>query len=359
MCRNLVKDTIKFEQFNIECYMVKMTPVELINNSTVAVFNPDNAEVFGYQRPLNLEHANQIAQYLLNNEDPIMLSTFLCAIDEEDMEFQNGKITINSKFRVIDGQHRIEGLKLIAKYYEERFFEINEHEYAVIICAIKPDQRVYEISTFIDINSKSKKVSTDLAIQLRSKIREEKTLMGRLTYDEQSFIEEVLNRVVNNLGDDEDSVWYKAFKNASTRNGIISINAFINSLRALVKKWIKIEGLSEDLNLENLVRLEKDITNSLKIIWDMIFIKWENCFDDKRFSKQFNIQKGIGVNAFHILFTNFMETYDFNQDNAISTFEQVIMNSNIAKADWLVSGPFGQFSSSAGYRELAKVISNG
>lgn len=356
---SLIKDTIKFEQFDIECYMIKMNPQELIDFTTVAIFDPKNPGDFGYQRPLNLEHANQIAQYLMNNQDPIMLSTFLCAINDNEIDYRKNQININSKLRILDGQHRIEGLKLVSKYHQDKFDKIKNQEYAVVIAAMKQDQEVYEISTFIDINSKSKRVSTDLAIQLRSKIREKKSVIGTMNYDLQGFIEEILNRVVKNLNKDETSVWYEAYKDATNRNGIISVNAFINSLRNIVKKLIRFNNLEDRLTIANIDSIEKEITKAIKDIWEIIFERWHGCFNHKRFNKQYNIQKGIGVNALHILFTKIMEINDLDLISSINTFESIIQTSYISEKDWLVSGPFAQYSSSAGYKELSRIIENG
>ncbi|MDM5352386.1 DGQHR domain-containing protein [Lysinibacillus sphaericus] len=350
---------LEITQFNVNSYLVKMKPIDLITHTTVAVYNPEESGKIGYQRPLNLQHAKAIADYLLQENNPIILSSILCAINSEDISFDSelSQVTIKDKVRIVDGQHRVEGLKIINNHFSDKFTELNENEYAITIIEIKPGQEIYEIETFVDINSKSKKVSTDLAIELRKTIRNKRSQEISVELNENDFIEEILSTVANVLNDDKNTVWYTAIKGSKGNDdGIITINAFINSLKGLMKKYLKM------VDLQYTVEEAHSISNQLKEIitdlWNIIKTKWPNCFEDGYYTKLFNIQKGIGVNALHIIFLDCLLETNFDYSNALEIFKTEIFNSEVTEKDWRTSGPFGQYSSGAGYKELARILIN-
>lgn len=353
------KKALKMKQFDLEFYVINLRPSELIEYSIIPFFNSETEE--GYQRPLNPLHSKSIAKFLLNNNNPIMISSILGAVDEDQIQYNplTKEIEIKGNIRIVDGQHRIKALKLVKENNSDKFEIIDSIDYPITLLCISEGQQIYEINTFIDINSKGKKVNTDLAIRLRSKIRTEQN-----SYNEKSEVLEEIGKVItDNLNKDINSIWYESIKDSPEKtNKIITLNAFSKSLIDLIKynQDFKNEFPSNFSN-EKISEISFTLSDMVSEAWEIISEKWKECFTNKvpAFNKSYSLQKGIGVNTMHIILAECYRSTNGNEEMALIEFEQILSKSNIEAKQWESGGNFSGYSSKAGFKDLSnKIIRN-
>jgi DGQHR domain-containing protein len=338
-------------------YVISMKVEELIDHTTVAYYDSNNPEDDGYQRPLVPSHYRKIAKYFQMQSEPILPPAILTAADPGSIEEDGVLLSIGGKLRVVDGQHRIEGIRYLKKVDITSFGKIEEYQFPVIIMIIKPEQKVHEIETFININSKGKKVSTDLAIQLRDKIRDKQKINFE---DNMQLIEATKTKVSNFLNKKIDSIWYESIRvgDEFSKGRPISINAFNDSLDTLVSSYIEYHNVKDIIKLDNIV---EDLAELITNAWELIIIKWKNCFMNagrRSYSKQFNIQKGIGVIPLHTILGEKVKEANGDMDTALNNFNEVLKISRVKSNDWVVGGKFSALNSRVGFQLLIKYLKN-
>lgn len=90
---------------------------------SVETLDPDDVTDEGYQRLLNIARAKRLADYIIKGQDSgdvfLPTSIFLATDKEIDYDFQNRCIRFDiseiGPFSVVDGQHRLEGLRMAAE----------------------------------------------------------------------------------------------------------------------------------------------------------------------------------------------------------------------------------------------------
>ena len=216
---------------------------------------------------------------------------------------------------------------------------------------------IHEINTFIDINSKGKKVSTDLAIRLRDQMRKDEGYYR--TFDD--LVESIATRVAIQLSEEEfTSVWYKAIKIGPEIKGrIISINAFSKSITPIIKIFVDLNKYDfKEINEDEVAQLVEEISGIINGIWNIISDRWSECFikDIIKFNKKYNIQKGVGVYSLHTLFSQCLKENDKDVMDAIHKFRDIIYNSKVQDYDWIVGGRFSGLSSSGGFDQIINSV---
>ena len=150
---------------NTQEFLIASMPFKCIDLfSKVLVYGVDEN---GYQRKPEPKHYNKIRDYVINNPSSFKLPTsIILGIDKENLRKISSKniITLdttktrNDIFRIVDGQHRIYGLREAAQKEKN----INEFPLPVTIVVTSPKSRSIELEIFTDINSKSKRIKIDL-----------------------------------------------------------------------------------------------------------------------------------------------------------------------------------------------------
>ena len=93
------------------------------NFYSVETLDPENANDNGYQRVLNTSRAKKLADYILKGQDSqdAFLPTSVFLATDKSITFNEGDNTIEintglvGPFSVVDGQHRLEGLRMAAQ----------------------------------------------------------------------------------------------------------------------------------------------------------------------------------------------------------------------------------------------------
>lgn len=334
--------------------MINLKVEDIINNYTIDLYdskeNPD-----GYQRPIQVSHRRKLVEYLTTSENPILNTSIVAAINYNCIKEENNQLIINSKMKIVDGQHRIEAFKeLKEKEFSLYISKYNEYYIPIIIIPSEED-KILEIETFININNKNKKISTALAVQILQRIREKRNpdIFGDVDIEnmERGKKEELVKSISNNvtclLNDDSECLWFQLIKtgDSNTKNRVISINAFSDSLNKVVMNyiyWIKEGKVNTEL-------LEIEIKNLILAIWDIIRSKWGEAFD----IKYYNIQKGIGVYSMHSILATCIEE---SSNKALEAFKKIIEKSTINYNDWMIGGRFSSLNSKAGIKQIETFI---
>lgn len=127
---------------------------------TCFVINRDEDPVAGFQRLLNKDRAQKIADYIDSGLGTIPTSVVLSAQEDADFEYTRKTRTVkfrdNSKsFLILDGQHRVYG------------FHLAKSNLRVPVVVYSDLSRVDESRLFIDINTTQKAVPNELLLDIR------------------------------------------------------------------------------------------------------------------------------------------------------------------------------------------------
>ncbi|MCA1047049.1 DGQHR domain-containing protein [Bacillus toyonensis] len=381
----LINNYATFRQLNMSIYMFSLSVKEILNHYKVDTYE-ENTSPNGYQRPPIPSHYKNIASYLIESADSIFLpSAILGAIDCEDIyDHGNNSLEIQQKIRIVDGQHRLKGFetaieKLKHTEDETKLNTLLNFELPIILMVIDQSkrERINEISAFIDINMKGKKVSADLAITLRDKMYDQ-TDKYFLEADKRQ--EKIATNTAKYLTKKATfSVWYSAIKMTPSDKGtIISVNSFNKSLSLLIdlidKELIKIVGNENLIEEQWVKKIIEFLPLFISDIWDIIHSKWPGCFDiNRKFNKNYNIQKGIGVHSLHLILADCLhEIIEYTESKTTSIqdiidiltktknlFEKVLLNSPSTQEDWLSGKKFSGYNSASGFKKVKNYILKG
>ncbi|MDZ4395087.1 DGQHR domain-containing protein, partial [Cypionkella sp.] len=127
---------------------------------TCFVIDRDEDPIEGFQRLLDKDRAQQIADYIDAGFGTIPTSVVLSAQKSSDFTYDTRNRTVKFKdklktFLVLDGQHRIYG------------FHLAKSELRVPVVVYNELSRVDESRLFIDINTKQKPVPNELLLDIR------------------------------------------------------------------------------------------------------------------------------------------------------------------------------------------------
>lgn len=163
--------------------------------------DPDDPSSAGYQRVLNHGRAKKLADYLLDglkSGDAFLPTSVFLATDKEiDFDATNNTIEFDTRlvgpFSVVDGQHRLEGLRLAA----DRDPSIRDFEIPANIGVRLP--KIAQMCHFLIVNTTQK--SVDRSVEQR--------IFARLTHDlefeDVPTLPKWIRRIVES-GDDQEAL---------------------------------------------------------------------------------------------------------------------------------------------------------
>jgi DGQHR domain-containing protein len=176
-------DTILSKQNGHNIFSGSITVSELARIADIDYADPENNKK-GYQRKPNEKRFSQIADYLIGRNafmPPPIIMSFRGKLSQKKLKggFVEIDIPENTKLWVIDGQHRLGGLKLLAGLHETQETSISSKKYkkynqyyrsydvpVLIIESIsneKMNSYAIEAALFATINGEAKKVDIYLA----------------------------------------------------------------------------------------------------------------------------------------------------------------------------------------------------
>lgn len=192
----------------------------------------------GYQRIPTRARLLKIVKFVEEEENPIFPTTILLG-GREKLEFKSrdgeeGTLKLNRPLWIIDGQHRILGLRLaVGKGYDEW----KEREIPVVILDnfSKPEETIQ----FYILNTTQKRVPTDLAQRLIRKISYEEVSPIAFSPSDEWKIKGLQVVDLLNETSEENNVWFERIRLPNTekrRYHIINQNSFLTSLKPLLSQ---------------------------------------------------------------------------------------------------------------------------
>ena len=295
-------NALKINQREIDIYATVMKASDLLRYANVDWWEEDNP--YGYQRPLIDTRIAKATKYLLYEEGVFPTSILvnirgnidfhLVANIEEFGEF--GILDVPQRslpLWIIDGQHRVMAIRVAAKEDPRRFYN-----YALPVSILNFRSRFDEMRQFFIINSRQKRIRTDLAqrhlhqtISTRGEME-----VSRFESKSKMFAAEAV-LVVDFLRLHPESPWYGMVKIPSDRRRregqIVTQTSFASSIGIILKELTKEERdeIREYPKLLGLLLV--DYWNALKEIYPEAFANPRN----------YTIQKTLGCYVFHKIFS--------------------------------------------------------
>lgn len=166
----------RVKQGDLVLFSTSMKVKDLVSEKfySVETLDPDNTNDTGYQRLLNTARAKRLADYIIKGQDrhDAFLPTSVLLATARSIAFneQNNTITIDTSavgpFSVVDGQHRLEGLKMAA-LRDERVLDF---EVPVNIAINLP--RIAQMCHFLIVNTTQKSVDKSVEQRIIARLTE-------------------------------------------------------------------------------------------------------------------------------------------------------------------------------------------
>lgn len=316
---------------------------------------------WGYQREQKPEHIRSILNYINSyKENCLFPNSIILAINEEDylktITYDEEVIDLDvSKysFRIVDGQHRLEAIK--QSNYE---FDLN-----VVILIIPQKERIKELDIFITINSKAKKIPTDLAELARYKY----LLLNEVdNFNLDESIDYVSMKIIVELNE-SNKYWKDAIKidiNEKPNVGIVGVSAFKKTIKDIVKLELSNIG---SLDFGKLDDKSNEIKKLIEKTWEICHVKWKYCFNESEqqvtYINKYYIQKTMGISVIHGLIKEiYVKNEKIDRQNILDTvlneFKILIENSKVKSLNWESGNVMSGYSSESGFSKIRSFIKN-
>ena len=209
------------------------------NFYSVDTLDPED-EDNGYQRLLNTARAKKLAEYILRGQDTkdafLPTSVFLATDKSLPFNSQDHTLEIDSaavgSFSVVDGQHRLEGLRMAA----EKDARVYEFEIPVVI-AIKLS-KLEQMCHFLIVNTTQKSVDASIEQRIYARLTaavdvEELPTLPRwiLNVVDKGEVQKAL-KYVDFLNKTQGSPWFGKIKmaNQEVEGGTINQKSFVKAI---------------------------------------------------------------------------------------------------------------------------------
>jgi DGQHR domain-containing protein len=209
---------------------------------SVETLDPDNADDSGFQRLLNVARARKLADYILKGQDSndAFLPTSVFLATDKSMPFDEVTNTLSidtqavGAFSVVDGQHRLEGLRIAA----EKDPRVHDFQLPVNIAVGLP--KIAQMCHFLIVNTTQKSVDKSVEQRLIARLTaaidvEDVPTLPKwiLRAVERGEVDKAV-RYADFLNETEDSPWFGKIKMANTESDTGTINQ-----RSFVKAIVK------------------------------------------------------------------------------------------------------------------------
>lgn len=326
----------------------------------------------GYQRFPDQKRIDKVKNYIQVESARPTFPTSLLVSARSPLSFNAtagdyGELTINQQLFVIDGQHRIEAFKDMVKVDELKakygYMELP----IVILSNFKYSE---EVEQFFVINSRQRKIKTDLAQRIYLELSKE-DIKTELVPEKDKW-QVVAAKIVDSLNRDPLSIWYQLIELPNDEKDVrkerlISQNYFIKSLKPFFTGATMRWNYSKDTSYNGRDPL-KECPPLLEAYWKAIRQVYGEAFIDK---KKYVLFKTVGVVSLHMVLAEYMKRYPAqSQDEQIQGVKALLEyardKNKFTSEFWQVrdkdsseNGVYaGAFSSGAGHNRIAMAILN-
>lgn len=320
---------------------LKVSDLLIPNFYSIERLDPENASEKGYQRLLNKARAKKLADYIIAGQETrdAFLPTSIFIATEKHISFNPSNNTIDididevAPFNVVDGQHRVEGLKMAC----EKDPRVLEFEVPVNIAINLPE--IAQMCHFLIVNTTQKSVEEGVAQRIRARLTQAfgvadmPNLPKWIFNSVQKGEDEKALQFVDFLNSELDSPWNNRIRMANEENSEGSINQ--KSFVKAIKKYVIVANNpiiateSVDKQLRIFLNYWKAITNIIGIDEPTVLFKYNGVELFCRFCVPF-FSKMINMN-------------DFKVSTMQTLFEQVFENvegdaAGVGHTDFWVKG---------------------
>ncbi len=316
--------------------------------------NPASSRVSALARSLRDEEVDLPTAVLLNlrgaEADDVLVKTgtdtYLFCLDGEEAKGKH-------RLFVVDGQHRILGLQ---KALEDGVRL--ENKKIPFVCMIGADE-LQEMRQFHVVNSTAKSVPTDLALDLL-RVRAEHDPAFRNQLDNRGRGWQVEAQELTERLAQTSPIWRNRIRLPNMPKGETTVPSasFVKSLKVHLTQIALFRGIKETERQAQII----------DAYWEAIRRVLPEAFESP---KDFNIQKGVGVDAMHSIFPVALDlartdrSSPFNPDAYVPALKQALMGIEGIAGDgqivdgvdfWRVgrSGASGGFAGASGKGRLAE-----
>lgn len=245
MSTTLVLAASRVRQGTLLLYTTSIKVRELVKDGfySVETLDPENTNDKGFQRLLNKARAKKLADYIIKGQDSqdAFLPTSVFLASDKNIPFDESSNTIKIEiagvgpFSVVDGQHRLEGLKMAA----EKDDRVLDFEVPVNIASDLPP--LAQMCHFLIVNTTQKSVDKSVEQRIIARLSDALDIEDDmpslpkwiLNLVEKGEVEKAI-KYADYLNETKDSPWYGKIKMANTDPEEATINQ-----RSFVKAIVK------------------------------------------------------------------------------------------------------------------------
>jgi DGQHR domain-containing protein len=277
MAKKITRPASMVKQGDLILYATSLKVSDLITPNFYSIdrLDPENANEKGYQRLLNKGRAKKLADYIVNGQETkdAFLPTSIFIATDKNIAFNPSNNTIEididevGPFNVVDGQHRVEGLKMAA----DKDKRVLEFEVSVNIAINLPE--IVQMCHFLIVNTTQKSVEEGVAQRIRARltkamdIDETPNLPKWILNSVQKGEDDKALQYVDFLNTERDSPWKNKIRMANDDSGDGTINQ--KSFVKAIKKYILVAN-NPFFNTENDDRQHKIFLNYWKAICNIL-----------------------------------------------------------------------------------------
>jgi len=246
MSKIIVRPAALVKQGLLTLYSTSLKVSDLLipNFYSVEALDPDDENDKGYQRLLNKARAKRLADYIVDGQETrdafLPTSIFMATHKNIDFNPTNNTIEINidtiGPFSVVDGQHRVEGLKMAA----EKDSRVLDFEVPVNIAINLP--RIAQMCHFLIVNTTQKSVEKGVEQRIYARltqaleVEEIPNLPKWISKTVEKGEDEQALKYVDFLNTDKESPWFNKIEMANQENNEASVNqkSFVKSIKRYV-----------------------------------------------------------------------------------------------------------------------------
>ena len=353
-------DALDLVQADRRMFVTCLTAAQLIDCTIVDSYDSSlepGDPTQGYQRPPERSRITRIGTYLINHGGDGLYPTAVLLASRQPLRFdpvtKRLQLPNDRTLRIIDGQHRIEGLRyaICEKNAEELAF------LQIPVVVLELDDKVTEMDQFRIINGTAKSVRTDLVNSILTAIAE---AHGADAVPEKEHWKVVVTKTVDSLARRPDSPWKDLLlmpdevgaKTAPSK--ITRATSAITSIR-VVYEWLREFGFLAGKDFDEQADYLTDI---LVAYWRAIRNVAPDAFEDPA---EYVIQKTPGLFSLHYLLREVLlgDIYRGRRNWDEETFQEFIeISPEITdSAYWhRTRGGAAAYGSMKGFRELADVL---
>lgn len=349
---------IRITQQGKKIYIGKMMGREILDRCTTTEWDPDKGwdlNEQGYQRAPIQKHYRRIAEFLREEGDPLLPTSALLAAREQELGVLDfvaydksrpdiGKLIIRVPRRlyIVDYQHRWRGIQDAVERL--KCDALLDFQIPVIIMA--DVLRYEEIRQFYLINSKQKRVETDLGLALLQTMAtqaNERELMNFVGPGNRYRIR--ATRLTFNIASKTQGPWMGKIMDPNmitTGNQVISIKSFVDSLRPILTRTSPVHKRTDD----ELVEIILDYWAGIEQIMPNAFAS----------PKGYSVQATVGVFVMHRIAAKRVFSQNDLSPTAVAHTLGKAKASYLNDNYWRVGGEAKNYSSASGQKELAEKI---